>query len=240
MSGGVEIKLDTREFRRAMADYLAVTKKDAAHGVNRQVRNICFKAAQKVKLSPAGAIRGLASEDWWPKIVAGVMRKRAGGQAASDIYQAQWAMGKKKARDKQLGKGQKAFMLDKKEKSFAREAAKISKALIGNRVKAIGFTKWFFLKVARRISTQVNLALPGGKEFGGVEATVIPATMQKLYARFDSVYKFKRRGSRSAESEMKELSKALNLAVPAAVKDMHDYVVALLAKRSREYSGRPA
>jgi hypothetical protein len=228
----VSIRLDTAEFKGAMRDYLQATKKDSAHAINRQAQSFCVKSAQKVRLVNKPGIQAIKDEPWWPKVIAGVMKKRAGKLAALQIYQAQWAA-------KEKGKHRKgAFKLDKQERSYAKEARAISKTLIGNRLKAINFTKWFFLRVARQLSAEGATPNAGAKAFPGIESSVVKATTDKLFAKLDSFYNYKRRGAGSAQGAEKELIKAMGAARSAVIQDMKDYTERQMAKRAAQFSGR--
>lgn len=232
--------LDTREFQQAMKEYVAVTKKDAAYALNRQARNLAITSSMQVKKSNSSEIKAIARETWWPKVVSAIMRKQAGSTAAREIYQAQWAANEKAKRVAQYGKGQKRFKLDKKETSYAKEAKRITNWILGSRAKAIGFSKWFFLRAARDLAKYVNKGVPAGKAFEDIKGGAVGATEKSLMVKFWSAYDFKRRSGKSASSLVSQLTQAMNYAVPIVIRDMKKYVQEQLAKRGQQYSGKRA
>jgi hypothetical protein len=232
--------LDTREFQQAMKEYVAVTKKDAAYALNRQARNLAITSAMQVKKSYSSEIKAIARETWWPKVVAAIMRKRAGSTAAREIYQAQWAANEKAKRVAQYGKGQKRFKLDKKETSYAKEAKRIGSEILGSRVKAIGFSKWFVMRAARELTKYAYKGMPSGKVFEDIKGGAVGATEKSLMVKFWSAYDFKRRSGKSASSLVSQLTQAMNYAVPIVIKDMKKYAQEQLAKRNQQYSGKRA
>jgi hypothetical protein len=235
----VALRLDTREFNRAMQEYIAATGKDSAEAINRQSKNFAIKCLGTVKKSKgAAAIRALKDEPWWPKMVASIMVKQAGSLAGSKIMQAQWAAAKRSAGIK-AGKHKNAFKLDREEQSYAKEARRISAAILKSRAGAISFLRFFFRAMAAKM-TQYSKggSIPSGKAFSGFQSQVTPATPGKLSVVMSTSYGFKRRGAGSAASAEVELQKAMTAALPVTVADMRTYTAKQLAKRARQYSGR--
>ena len=208
----VALKLDTREFTRAMQEYIAATGKDSAEAINRQSKNFAIKCLGTVKKSRgAAAIRALKDESWWPKMVASVMVKQAGSASGSKIMQAQWASAKRSAGIK-AGKNKNSFKLDKEEQSYAKEARRISSAILKSRTGAISFLRFFFRAMATRM-TQYSKggSIPSGKAFTGFQSQATPATPGKLSVVMSTQYGFKRRGAGSAAGAEAEDRKSTRL-----------------------------
>jgi hypothetical protein len=234
----VTISLNTAEFHKALAEYAAVSKKDNAYTLNRSLNNYMVQGQRLTKDARKADIQKIASEKWWPKLVAAVIRGQAGGGAASKAYQAQWAAAKKQQRDAQLGKKQKAFKLDKEERSYLRLAKSTSKALIGARLRAVRFLAFFFISCSQKIVGYVPGARPvGGKKFAGFSVSVRPATANKLSAQAQASYSYKRRTS-AADGLERKLKTVVDAAAPATVADMKRYTANQLSKRAKQYSGR--
>ena len=235
----VALKLDTREFQRAIQQYVAATGKDSAGAINRQARNFAIKCISSTKQAKgSAAIRALQGESWWPKMIAKVMAKQAGAAAGSKIMQAQWAAQKRAAGIK-AGKHKNAFKLDAEERSYAKYARKLSSQILKSRTGAITFLRFFFRVLAARMTQYTKGgSVPAGKNFPGFQQHIIPATPKKLTLRMDASYGFKRRGSGSAAGAEKELQAAMMVALPATVQDMRQYTARQLEKRARQYSGR--
>jgi hypothetical protein len=239
MKETVKLTLNDILFKKAMAEYVAATGKDSAEAINRQARNFAIKCISSTKPSKgAAAIKSIEKEDWWPKIIAGIMLKRSGKKEnASEAYQAQWAARKRKER-LAAGAHKKAFMLDKREKIYADLAQKISKAVLSQRVKAISFLRFFFRTLAQKMSAHAKgAAVPGGKEFPGFTSTVRPASANQLSVKMENTYKYKYRGSESASGAEALIQKAMSVALPATIADMKRYTAEKLAKRAKQYSG---
>jgi len=237
MSAGIQ--LETREFQRAIQEYVAATGKDSADAINRQARNFAIKCIGTTKQSKgAAAIRALKGESWWPKLIAKIMAKQAGSSAASKIMQAQWAA-QKRAAGLKAGKSKGAFKLDAEERSYAKMANQLSNSVLKSRTGAISFLRFFFRVLAARM-TQYSKggSIPSGKNFPGFRQTVVPASPRKLSIRMEATYGFKKRGTGSAAGAEKELQTAMTVALPATVQDMKQYTAQQLAKRAKQYSGR--
>lgn len=223
------LRLDTREFQQAIREYVAATGKDSAEAINRQARNFAIKCISATKPSKgAAAIKAIQNETWWPKVVAKIMAKRGGSEAASKTYQAQWAKMASTSRG-----------MSKEEKSYAKYAAKLSKSILGQRTAAITFLRFFFRSLAQRMSSfSKGGSVPGGKAFPGFAVKVTPAAPKRLSVSMDNTYKFKKRGSKSADGAERLLQQAMTVALPATVADMKQYTEDQLTKRARQYSGK--
>lgn len=234
----VSISLNSAEFRKAMAEYAAVCKKDSAYAVNRTLNNFMVQGNQLTKIDRKSAIQAIAQESWWPKIVAKVIGKAAGKEAASKIFQAQWASAKKMERQQQLGKKQKAFKLDKEERSYAKLAKATSKKLISGRLNAVRFLSFFFAVCSQKLVGYIpgSRMATSGKSFAGFAVSVKPAVTNNLTAMAQATYKYKRRSS--AEGLEKKLREAISAAIPVTIRDMNKYIADKLSKRASQYSGR--
>jgi hypothetical protein len=235
----VALKLDTREFQQAMQEYVAATGKDSAYALNRGARNFAIKCVMSTKQSKgSAAIRALANEPWWPKMIASIVAKKSGASAGTKSYQAQWAS-RVRAQGIKMGKHKGAFKLDEQERSYAKEAKALSSKILRSRSSAITFLRFFFRVLAAKLSTTVKGGtVPPGKNFTGFSAEVLPAMEKKLSVRIGNAYKFKNRGAASAAGAEKELQKAMAVALPATVRDVRDYAAGQLAKQAKKYSGK--
>lgn len=223
------LRLDINEFQQAIAQYVAVTKKDSAEAINRQARNFAIKCiAYSKPAKGAAAIKAIQNEPWWPKIVSKVIAKQAGQQAASKAFQAQWSKLASTSRK-----------MSKEEKSYARLAKSTSKQLLAKRTSAISFLRFFFRSLAQKMTAYAKGgSVPGGKSFTGFDIKIQPATPGRLTVKMDNAYKYKNRGSKSASGAELLLQKSMSVALPATVEDMKKYTSDQLKKRATQYSGR--
>jgi hypothetical protein len=235
----VSLRLDTREFQAAMREYVEATGKDSAEALNRQGRNFAIKCIQKTK-QPRGAaaIRALAEEPWWPKLVSKVMGQAAGGGSASKMFQAQWAAAERAKRLKAGGhKG--SFKLDREEQSYARAARQMSRKILSSRTAAISFLRFFFRVLAGRMSQHSKgSGIPGGKQFAGFNSSVSAARPKQLTVGLMASYGYRKRGGSTAAGTERLLQDAMTQALSATVADMREYVATKLARRAQEKSGR--
>ena len=234
MSDGMTV--DLTQFNAALREYEAVSSKDSAEAINHAALNLAIKGVQATKVAEAAAIRKLKDMDWWPKYVAKVMAKLAGGKAASKLYQSVWAA--EEMRNHRKG----AWKLDREETSYVRFAKKLSSELLAKRTKAVKFMRFFFLSMAWKIRPYSGGATaPGGQVFDGMAADVKPATAGNLNVEMKAGYDYRKRSDKTARKAERLLNGWLQKAVPAATADMRGYIERKLAQRSRQFSaGRAA
>jgi hypothetical protein len=60
-----EIKLDTRQFTAAMAQYVNLTDKNLMEAVNGKARDVCLRAAQKQGFADRGKIKEVVTNPRW-------------------------------------------------------------------------------------------------------------------------------------------------------------------------------
>lgn len=239
---GVAIRLDTREFTAAMREYIAATGKDSVEAINRQARNFAVKCIMHTKKAKgAAAIRALQSESWWPKFIAKVIARQAGGKASQKAFQSQWAAAEQ-ARRLSAGGVKGAFKLDKEERSYVRYAKQLSRKILGSRAAAITFLQFFFRVVAQKMSQYAkgNSAQEISKRFPDFATNVLPARAGNTTVKIDSAYQFRKRGTKTSQSTERLLQEAMNKALPATIDDMKQYTEKKLAQRAAQYSGKKA
>lgn len=112
--------LEEIEYGRALKEYMEATGKDAAYCTNRQALNVAIKTANNTPLGDKSKIRDLANKVWWPKYVA----KRIKGSEKGI------RVGKQK--------GQRKYV---KGTYTVKEARAVSKRLIRNRERRVGFIR---------------------------------------------------------------------------------------------------
>lgn len=235
----VSIKLDTGEFTAAMRDYVAVTKKDSAHAINRQMLNFSIKGMQHTKVAEASAIQKVSEMHWWPAYVAKAVGRMAGKTAAKEAYQAMWAHEEVDVLNARSGR--KGAMMDRKERSYYKFASALSRRMIRSRLKAVKFMRFFFLSIARELSRKAGVGnAPQGKTFGDMVATVAPATPNNLTCSVSARYDYVRRTAKTSHKAERLLQTYLDKALPATIADMKNYISDQLAKRARQLSGRKA
>jgi hypothetical protein len=228
-------RLDFREFDKAMVDYAAASGKDFAAACNHATMNLAIQGIKHTKAAEASAIQKLKGMDWWPKYVAKVMVRQAGGKAGQKLYQSLWA----KEEMKNHKKG--AWKLDKEESAYVRYAKTLSGELLATRVKATRFMRFFFLSMARAVQPFADVkAMPSGKSFAGMTATAKPATRERPICHVEASYDYKKRSDKTARKAERLLYGWLEKAIPATIADMKVYVERKMAERARQFSARGA
>ena len=243
----VSLRIDTREFQQAMAQYVQASKKDGAEAVNHQMMNFAVQCVGVVNSSsefqPKRArIFALDQEDWWPKLVAKVIGHQEGAGAASKAYQAQWSAGQKKLRDAAGRKG--AWKLDKEEQSYARLARKVSKEIIKGRGHAMTFLRFWFVKMAETMKPYAKKRPPTSpKRFPGFRTRAKPALPsggQAIVANAAIEFAYKKRGQKTASGEERLLQKVVDKGLPATVADMKVYTQRKMQQQAAKFSGKAA
>lgn len=228
-------RLDTSEWSRAVTEYAAATGKTLAEAQNRQNKNWAIHAMRFMKKAEVQMINALEGLPWWPRYIAGIIGKQAGGRAASEAYQAQWSAGQKKMRDAAGRRG--AWKLTDQEASYAGYARRLSRRILGRRKAAVTFMKAFLLSIARGLDTLVkDVRTPAIKAFTGFRVTVKGATARDLTCTVTAEYDYKKRGAKSARRAEALGMAALERAKPAAIADMKAYTERKLAENARRYS----
>jgi hypothetical protein len=138
----VTATLDSREFKAALREYQAATKKDWAYVSNRQALNVAIKTGQRTPLANPEKIKRLTERPWWPKLVA----KTIVGKGV-------------RVRDGKT-KGGKAKFRKIKGSYTREEARRASKALIQKRLNRIGFIRSGWLP-AIQILTALKMKAKG-------------------------------------------------------------------------------
>lgn len=229
------ITVDWIQFNAALTEYVAVSSKDQSEAINHAGLNMAIKGIQATKVAEAAAIRKLKDMTWWPKYVAKVMSKMAGGKAGSKLYQSMWA----KEEMQYHRKG--AWMLDREETSYVRFAKKLSSELLAKRTKAVKFMRFFFLSMAWKIRPYSGGAsAPAGTSFAGMETDVRPATAGNPRLEMTSRYDYRTRSEKTARKAERLLNQWLQAAIPVAIADMRTYIERKLAQRAAQVSGRAA
>jgi hypothetical protein len=109
------------------------------------------------------------------------------------------------------------------------EARKESARIIRNRSLAIGFVRFFFVTLSRRVREYVPGARAAvGKSFKGFEVNVKPATEQDPSIRASVKYAYRSRGQKSVQKAEALLQDILDRARPLLIADMRKYIAGKL------------
>lgn len=232
------VRLETQEFMQAMREYLQISKKDAAEGLNRQAINLMIKGIKLAPQSDRTKIAALEKLEWWPKYISAIMGRQAGGLASRKMFQSIWAAEQKKKHDAANPTRKRGFKLDKEERSYARMARKISKGIIGRRIRAITFIKFYFANAAQMMQRYVSGArVPSLKQFAGFAGFARPATNARLGIEMQSAYTYRAKKTDAVQAQETILQRVLDKALPATVADIRAYIEDRTAKRAAQFSG---
>jgi len=134
-----------------------------------------------------------------------------------------------------------AKALKKRQGSYTRaEAKKFSKKLLRQRLKAVGFLKFFFISLSRSVAPLTGKPGRKGKTFAGFSVSVAPATKRKPTTSATVGYTYRKRGDKTAKTAERMLGKILKMAIATTVLDIQKYVDRKMGKTARKFSARGA
>jgi hypothetical protein len=216
MPGQITFALDDSEFQGVMAEYIRRSSKEAATAMNRTMNSLAIFGVTEAKEAQAGEIERVQTLDWWPKFVAAVMVRKKAKQLAVKMQKAS-AKGKTIS-----GKSYTKLVA----LHYTREEArKESARIIRNRSLAIGFVRFFFVTLSRRVREYVPGARAAvGKSFRGFEVDVKPATVQDPSIRASVKYAYRSRGQKAVQKAEALLQDILDRARPLLIADMRKYI----------------
>jgi hypothetical protein len=230
MPGQITFAINDQEFQKTMKEYINVSSKDGAFAMNRTMNNFAIFGFEEAKVAQASEIENVQSLEWWPKYVAAAMVKRKAKQLAVRM--------EKTARKGKTLSGKVYRRLEQLHYTRA-EAQKESARIIRSRSVSIGFLRFFFATLSRRMRTEVTgMRVPPSKTFKGFEVTAKPATMQDPTVSATVRYTYRRRGERSVQKAEALLQDIINRARPRLIADMRVYIAAKLKERSIGVSAR--
>jgi hypothetical protein len=210
MPGKVTFNLDDREFQGVMRDYIIHSSKEAAYAMNRTMNSLAVFGTMEAKEAQTGEIERVQTLDWWPKYIAAIMVKRKAAKLATRI--------KKGIKGKVY---QKLASLHYTREEARKESARV----VRKRSTAIGFVRFFFVTLSRRVREFTpGSKVPPGKSFKGFEVNVKPATMQDPSISASVVYAYRSRGEKTVKRAESLLQDILDRARPRLIADMREYI----------------
>ena len=206
------VTIDTKDFDKALLNYSVASKKTFAESLNRQTKNLAIQGMKVVKVAEKSAIKTLESKDFWRRVVYAVFNSKQGYP------------------------GDKTFTGIVKPITHPK-LLKLSKSLIRSRLKAVGFCKFFFSKLADEAGKHV----PGGisrkgNKFKGFSVNLKPATEQNPRNEWIVYYDYKKRSGKTAKKTNRILQGALQFAFTNTVADMEKYISRKMAEHAKKWS----
>jgi hypothetical protein len=216
MPGQVTFSINDAEFQGVMSEYIRHSSKEAATAMNRTMNSLAIFGVKEAALAQAGEIERVQTLDWWPKYVAAIMVKRKAKQLSVKMQKAS-AKGKTIS-----GKTYSRLVA----LHYTRqEARKESARIIRRRSVAIGFVRFYFVTLSRRVRELVpGLRSATGKSFRGFAVDVKPATAQSPIISATVTYGYRRRGEQSVRKAESLLQSILDRARPLLISDMRKYI----------------
>ena len=216
MPGQVQFALDDSEFQGVMAEYIRHSSKEAAYAMNRTMNSLAIIGNTEAKEAQEGEIQNVQTLDWWPKYIAAIMVKKKAKQLATRMQKAS-AKGKTIS-----GKTYSKLVA----LHYTREEAKKESArVIRKRSLAIGFVRFFFVTLSRRVREYTpGVKVPASKSFRGFEVDVKPATVQDPSIRASVKYAYRSRGQKAVQKAEALLQDILDRARPLLIADMRQYI----------------
>ena len=133
-----------------------------------------------------------------------------------------------------------AKVLAKQGRYTRAQARKASKTLVRKRLKAIGFLRFFFIRMSQAVAPLTGKPGRKGKSFQGFEVSVKPATRHRPTTGVSVGYTYRKRSDKTARKADALLQKILPRAIAATVIDMRKYVDKKMGKTAKKYSARGA
>lgn len=221
--------LDTKEFRSALLQYNAASKKTWADSVNHQMNNWAIHSSGKVREAMEGKIRSIQNLPWWPKLIAKILRKRRTDKLAAKFW---------KSKKRSLSRHMTALGA----RSYTRlQAQRLSGKIIRMRTNARRFLRGFF----GVWSDAVSLAVPGIKgrkqAFGGrfknyIKAMYQPATRQNPAASIHVWYEYKKRSGKFMSKVDAMFTRAMAQGRSMAIYDMEQYANRKMQADAKKFS----
>jgi hypothetical protein len=118
------------------------------------------------------------------------------------------------------------------------QARAFSRKVILGRVVAVGFMKFFFLKMAQVVGPSTGRPARAGKAFAGFTANFQKATPSKPDAGCVVSYPYRKRTQKTALKTERLLNNALQRAIGATVRDIQIYIDGKMGKTARKYSAK--
>ena len=218
--------LDDREFRQALVQYSAASRKAFADGVDHQMNNWAVQSIKFVTVAMESRIRALSGLPWWPKLISRIMVKRSAAGVAKKLAG---------------GKGKRALATFQR-RAFTREQARRRSAReLRRRVMARKFLTGFFLKWSNAIASVANVRGPRGTGAAGgffrsIRANYSKATPNNTHASIHVWYDYKRRSGKTLGKVDSMFNRAMNRGSIGTIEDMRRYVDRKQSEAARRHS----
>ena len=207
-----DFRIDRSQFDKALIEYAAVSKRDRAHIVNRQMLNLAIHGLKLTKEAEASAINKLQEKEWWPKYIAKLLRRKMFMKKVATAF---------KASSK---KGLRALSRFTTRSYTRAQAQTFSKKLIRKRLIAVRFLKFFFGSLGSAVKpVGSGPGISAGKSFKGFILKIKKATIERPTCEIVVQYDYKRRSAKTAKKTESLLNRILNRAYPATAEDMRKY-----------------
>jgi hypothetical protein len=247
------IKLDWREWDRAMVEYSAASHKDLADASNKKLGDVALRAAQIAPRADKGKIRSTGdwhATPWWPKFIQKIIgmgfnihtRRRVRGVTVQRM--------KGRVHDVDSTKeeiaaayGARTYGHDRQSSRSNEDARRVSKKIIGRRLATVGMFRVVFALVASKFGKGVNRVERQGRNY----LTFKLATPGNLLASFEIPFKNSKtawpggtRPSPSADVQRKVMIgyTILQRAIDIVTIDMDAYTQRKMEETARRYSAK--
>lgn len=239
----VTMSMDWREWDKAVTEYAAATDKTLAEASNRQMLNLAIHGVGIVKKAEASAIESLEKKDFWPKVVATVLYKKAGASLMAKASSRRTKFLEALAIRGFMAKGRSRMVDGVREfrpQHYTREQAReFSKKLIRRRLKAVGYMRFFFVSLGDAVKPYITSGKAPkiyGKKFSSFKVSITPATESNPTCACQVSYEYKTRKDKTAKKAERLLDSALRTAIPATIKDMQAETERRMDADARRYS----
>jgi len=212
-------KLDTSQFRRALEQYKAVSKRDIAEIINRKTRDVVLRTVRSLPKAAKATISDLPQKDWWPKYIAKTISKKGVRITIN-------------RRSKRKGKSRPRTFVYKGRYTRG-QARQVSRTIVANRRRGVGFLRAAVLKAGQPFGVTAGASGAITKATGSGSRASALFLRSKLMMEYESA-----RGAKSAGRARYIVGKALQSAVEEVRQDMLTYINRKLAERAREFSAK--
>jgi len=218
----IKAEVDTRQFSRAMSQYLATTKRDLADATNRIAFDVSRWAIEETKRSDKQAIQSLNKKEWWPKYIA----KRIGGRGVGATFT-------------RKGQSRRVHF----QGNFTRAQARtVSAKIIAARIRSRAFIASGFISAAKDFASRVfgekrvpRRGTGGSEKPTGRGIPARPGTKPVAWIVNTALNAFK---FSSRPNAMPVAQAALQRALTRKTRDLQEVIRKRLARTAKQFSAR--
>lgn len=218
------IKVDIREFTKALNEYAKSSKRDNAYILTKVAGDVAFQTAKNIPIAEKESILAMESKPWWVKYISALLSQKGFRQS-------------KTIKSKVKGKYVRTFRV-RAGKFTRKQARQVSKKILQARAKGRGLLKSAWVSAALAIKSGWDVGeglLIGSSKMKRAKGRAYKATPSNLNAIIQAIYDLQDDGKvvTAEQRIMPHLQAAMNY----KSKDMRDYIAKKQAELAAKYNG---